>query len=205
MAQSEDERKAKARERAAEWRRLNPERVKAYRKSDAAKDSRKRSVAKRPEHYAAKQRAWEAANREHRNERAREAYSRDPEVGRSKSLRHLNRPGVREKVAQRAREAKKRPEVRARLNINKQNRWIRASGGKLSRGLIGQLMLLQRGKCANCNCDLSSSGHQMDHITPLVRGGEHMDRNIQLLCPPCNLKKNAKDPIIWAQEQGRLL
>jgi hypothetical protein len=29
--------------------------------------------------------------------------------------------------------------------------------------------------------------------------------NVQLLCPPCNLKKHAKDPIQFMQERGFLL
>lgn len=40
---------------------------------------------------------------------------------------------------------------------------------------------------------------------PLARGGGNGIGNIQLLCPPCNLRKGSKDPIKWAQKNGRLL
>jgi 5-methylcytosine-specific restriction endonuclease McrA len=40
---------------------------------------------------------------------------------------------------------------------------------------------------------------------PLARGGSNDRLNLQCLCPQCNLSKNAKDPIAWAREQGRLL
>ncbi|MGL5935922.1 MAG: HNH endonuclease, partial [Cetobacterium sp.] len=37
------------------------------------------------------------------------------------------------------------------------------------------------------------------------RGGAHCDSNVQLLCPTCNLRKAAKDPVVFMQEMGRLL
>jgi len=40
---------------------------------------------------------------------------------------------------------------------------------------------------------------------PLSRGGSNDKYNLQLLCPTCNLKKSAKDPIDFAQENGNLL
>ena len=61
------------------------------------------------------------------------------------------------------------------------------------------------GKCPNCKAKLALTGHHLDHITPLSRGGLNVDGNVQLLCPPCNLTKAAKDPIEWAQQNGRLL
>ena len=66
----------------------------------------------------------------------------------------------------------------------------------------------QRGLCANCHSKLFKSGKQkfhVDHIVPLVKGGSNWPSNLQCLCPTCNMRKNAKDPIAWANEQGRLL
>lgn len=48
---------------------------------------------------------------------------------------------------------------------------------------------------------------------PIVLEVEHIDgdssnnapENLQLLCPTCNLRKHAKDPIEWANELGLLL
>jgi len=66
----------------------------------------------------------------------------------------------------------------------------------------------QRGLCAACNCKLLKSGRErfhVDHITPLLRGGSNDKYNLQCLCPFCNLSKGAKDPIQWAEQNGRLL
>lgn len=92
------------------------------------------------------------------------------------------------------------------MKIKKHNRRaLLLAGGRLSVGISGKLMLLQRGKCAACKCDLQVSGHHLDHIIPVSKRGANTDDNVQLLCPPCNLDKNAKHPIDWAQENGRLL
>lgn len=82
---------------------------------------------------------------------------------------------------------------------------IQANGGKLSKDLADRLMRHQCGLCINCRAKLSVTGYQLDHIVPVSLGGANVDENIQLLCPPCNLRKCAKDPVTWAQEHGRLL
>lgn len=66
----------------------------------------------------------------------------------------------------------------------------------------------QRGMCANCKVKLKKSGKQkfhVDHIVALSRGGSNWPSNLQCLCPFCNISKHAKDPISWAQENGRLI
>lgn len=91
------------------------------------------------------------------------------------------------------------------MRIKRNNRRARLASGKVSRGIVKKLMALQKGKCTACKCSLSKSGHHLDHIMPLAKGGANTDDNVQLLCPPCNLDKNAKHPVDWAQERGRLL
>lgn len=74
----------------------------------------------------------------------------------------------------------------------------------LARGVIPRLERLQRMKCANCRACLRR-GYHLDHIVPISKGGAHEERNVQLLCPPCNRRKSARMPIEWAQLNGRLL
>lgn len=66
----------------------------------------------------------------------------------------------------------------------------------------------QRGLCAECEIKLVRSGKNkfhVDHIQPLAKGGSNDKHNIQCLCPTCNMRKSAKDPIEWAKENGRLI
>lgn len=76
--------------------------------------------------------------------------------------------------------------------------------GRLPRGTVSRIGVQQRWKCAICRCNIKNKYH-VDHIIPLALGGLHVPRNIQLLCGPCNLRKNAKDPIVYMQTLGRLL
>jgi 5-methylcytosine-specific restriction endonuclease McrA len=69
---------------------------------------------------------------------------------------------------------------------------------------LASLLKKQNGKCANCRVSLKNGKHA-DHIMPLSRGGSNGIKNIQFLCPPCNLRKSAKDPVVWALQQGRLI
>lgn len=46
--------------------------------------------------------------------------------------------------------------------------------------------------------------YHVDHYQPLARGGKHVIANLVIACPPCNLKKNAKDPYQFAASLGRL-
>jgi 5-methylcytosine-specific restriction endonuclease McrA len=93
------------------------------------------------------------------------------------------------------------------VRIYNQNRKSvrRKQTGLISYGIVKKLMGLQKGLCANCGSNLKTTGHHMDHKIPISLGGEHADENLELLCPTCNLRKYNKDPIAWANENGRLL
>lgn len=76
--------------------------------------------------------------------------------------------------------------------------------GRLPRGTVKRIGEAQRWRCAVCRSGIAGNYH-MDHIEPIAKGGAHDPLNIQLLCPSCNLRKNAKDPIAFMQERGFLL
>lgn len=54
----------------------------------------------------------------------------------------------------------------------------------------------QQGLCIYCNSDLNL-GYHSDHIFPLSEYLYNGPENIQLLCPSCNVKKQAADPIAY--------
>ena len=80
-----------------------------------------------------------------------------------------------------------------------------ATGGHFDRAVEQRLFAMQLGKCAVCGIRLKKTGHHVDHVTPISKGGRHENKNLQLLCPSCNLSKGAKDPLTFMQLRGYLL
>lgn len=80
------------------------------------------------------------------------------------------------------------------------------AGGSYTNEQLRDLIEKQKWKCAGHACGISlRKSKELDHIVPIARGGSNDIANLQYLCPPCNRKKNAKDPIAWAQMNGFLL
>ncbi|MFI9206203.1 HNH endonuclease [Streptomyces sp. NPDC053048] len=50
-----------------------------------------------------------------------------------------------------------------------------------------------RGVCASCGLSFLASAIDVDHITPLAKGGEDVAANVQYLCKPCHKAKTRKD------------
>jgi len=76
--------------------------------------------------------------------------------------------------------------------------------GRLPKGFIAWLKEQQKNLCVICSQNLPDNYH-VDHIYPISKGGKHEPQNIQLLCPSCNVKKAAKDPIEYMQSVGYLI
>lgn len=92
-----------------------------------------------------------------------------------------------------------------RVNEIVRRKTKRANSGRPSSDIVARLLDLQKSTCPVCRCDLSVSGYHLDHVIPLALGGNHEDKNIQLLCKQCNLSKHAKHPIDFMQSKGFLL
>ena len=82
------------------------------------------------------------------------------------------------------------PQVK-RVSENKRRAQKRRSKGAFSWEDVERLYILQVGMCVYCEADLSDK-FEIDHITPLSRGGDNSAENIQLTSPPCNRGKHAK-------------
>ena len=80
----------------------------------------------------------------------------------------------------------------------------KSADGKHTGADILALAIAQKGRCAICKYTLEH-GHHVDHVVPLAAGGGNGPDNLQLLCPPCNISKSDKDPMMFMQEQGYLI
>jgi len=80
----------------------------------------------------------------------------------------------------------------------------RTALGKYTPADLRDILKLQSGKCAYCRKSLKRAYHA-DHIVPIKLGGTNDRQNIQLTCQRCNLTKQAKHPLDFARQLGRLL
>ncbi|MCR4297561.1 MAG: HNH endonuclease [Gallionella sp.] len=186
------------------WREKNQERVRAYRANNREqitiqvaeyREKNKEKIAEQRRKYAI----------ENRNKIIlKDAKYRAANAGKRKAQAIVYRKNHTEK--HRASSAAWAARNKEAVRIIHQNRRYRKkeNGGTLSRGLIGKLIKLQNGKCLCCGVALGADFH-LDHVMPLARGGAHNDKNMQLLCPTCNLNKHAKHPVDFMQERGFLL
>lgn len=83
------------------------------------------------------------------------------------------------------------------------NRRRKMSSGFITKERVEYLLVKQNGKCPCCKSGLEK--FHIDHIMPIALGGSNTDDNIQLLCPSCNLRKNAKHPVDFMQSLGYLI
>jgi 5-methylcytosine-specific restriction endonuclease McrA len=93
---------------------------------------------------------------------------------------------------------------KAKANWRNKSARKRGALGRHTVSDIKNLLALQKRKCVYCQASIKTKWH-VDHIIPLVRGGTNWPYNLQLLCPACNMKKHAKDPIAFAQQVGFLI
>lgn len=171
----------------------------------------------RKKEFLARNKAWRDANKDSiRDYRAGwRAKNKDKEYATCKRWRQNNAAHVaRCEAARRAAnpEAFRRADRKykeanrdiLRVRIHNRNAKKRASASLVSLDIVAKLMHLQKGRCIVCRSSLKHKRH-LDHVVPLIAGGPHCDDNLQLLCPPCNLSKGAKDPLAFMRTKGLLL
>src|SRR5690606_8722782 len=127
-------------------------------------------------------------NDNHKEKRAAYASKNKDAVRKSQAkYRVNNKTKVRE-----ARIAweKTNPEKVSALKRNRRARKRNAEGSHTAAD-IQQLLVLQKNKCAVFHISIAKSYH-VDHVIPLALNGSNSKDNLQLLCPSCNLSKNAQ-------------
>lgn len=155
-----------------------------------------------PEKCNANTAKWQKLNTKKCSEKSRIWRSKNTERSKEIDKRFKEKNPDRVKLwAKRWRENNK-----DRCLVHWRNRHARkkSAEGKYNFEDIQFLLANQKHKCASCLLSVKKVYH-VDHIHPLSKGGTNWPDNLQILCPDCNLRKHAKDPIVWANENGRLL
>lgn len=189
--------------------RKNKVEVRAKQKAKYAKNPEPRkaySIAYAKEHKAevvAYNKEYRAANAENIKRQLAARYLANRETHLAKCAEYRAKNPDRGRIYTKAWAAANPEKVR----VNHINRRAKKKNGvgKLSHGIAERLMVLQKGKCPACRADLRDTGYHLDHTEPLSKGGAHEDKNMQLLCPPCNMAKHTKHPIEFMQSRGFLL
>ena len=157
------------------------------------------------------------ANPERERQRAASYRLKNPEKIKAYDKEHYAKNAEREKAdSKRYRELnhERTLETQRLWKINNPEKWRvawtnaksrrRGAEGKFSQQDVIDLMTSQKGQCVYCKEDIKAKYH-IDHITPISRGGTNYRNNLQLLCPFCNISKNNRDPVEYAQSRGFLL
>jgi 5-methylcytosine-specific restriction endonuclease McrA len=185
--------KAKRQIESKEWRQKN----KAKLRSD-----RKKRYQENKEDAKAEATQWARENRERRLEIQRRWYAENREAANAASRAWQAENIERHRETARAWHRKNRH----RHPVYKGRRRAReASGPGPSVDIVKTLLRRQKKRCVACDAILTKVGYHLDHIIPLATDGAHEDANLQLLCPTCNRKKGARDPVWFMQSMGFLL
>ena len=161
-------------------------------------------------------RAWQGRNKAEIQAKSAQQYAEDPEKYRAQALASYHRHRDKRMVTMRAWKEQNKAAClaysvqyaathKAERAAAQRNRHAKqqASGTHTAQD-VRHLLHLQSNKCAACHVCVKSRYH-VDHVVPLFLNGSNGKENLQVLCPTCNLRKNKKDPIEWAQQNGRLL
>jgi 5-methylcytosine-specific restriction endonuclease McrA len=183
--------------RKENWERVR-EQERAYRAADPEKfrERGRRDYYKNRESYIANSKRW----REENPEKCKEYLER---VGYQKNREWI--ANNKERYDEWYKEWRRNNKDRIYAHISKRRALKKESSGQYTAEESNAILAAQGHKCANCNADLRKVKRHIDHIIPLSKGGTNDKKNIQWLCQTCNLKKNDKDPLAFAREQGRLL
>ncbi len=195
--------------KSREWAKNNPEKIKEknareYRQAD--KDDKRNKareyVKNNKERVAKLKKDWALKNKERRalSNKNRLLANRDKIYKAQKIWRDANKEKSKISVAI---WREKNRDLVAQMHRNRSARKRGAKGTHTAKDIL-LLLKLQKNLCPCCKSDVSNKYH-VDHIVPLKLGGDNDMQNLQILCPSCNLKKNAKHPIDFMQSLGFLL
>jgi 5-methylcytosine-specific restriction endonuclease McrA len=187
-------------ERAASLRWINRDRLRA-------RQLQRERRQERGDEYRGKKREQQRSayekNPDQVNNRTKRYRARNPDKARKQRQQWAaaNHERVRESAAK---SRVKNREARLAAVRNRRAKQ-RNAGGRHTAKDIAAISEMQGHKCAYCRISFRKAKRHVDHILPIALGGANDRSNLQLLCAPCNLSKQAKHPVDFAQSRGLLL
>lgn len=171
---------------------------------EANKEARSISCAKwesaNKEKRAADAKAYYLANKDAYAQRAIKYRLQDPEKIRERSSNYYQKNKSAHRAMVKA-WGKRNPDALRAMSHNRRCA-EKSAEGSFTADDIQKLFESQFGMCTGCGNALESSGdkkYHVDHVMPIALGGSNWPSNLQLLCPRCNLTKNAKHPDLWSK------
>ncbi len=96
--------------------------------------------------------------------------------------------------------------IRVMLTARSNERRIRPTERiKWPKGLKQQLMSRQDDTCVYCGHRRTARTLDIDHMTPVVRGGSNEPSNLQVICRPCNQRKGLQTDQEFRARYSRLV
>jgi 5-methylcytosine-specific restriction endonuclease McrA len=198
---TEEEWKARNRERMRAWRAANPEQARYAASSEQAR------YASNPERARERNRRYREANRAqelNRSRRYREA-NRAQDLERKRRYREANRERNREQNREASRRYREANRERARITIThaSQTRRARKRGAidpcqPVTRAIVGRRNMLFGNVCCFCG---ASGRLTLEHVVALANGGLHVPSNLAPACGPCNSSKQDTPVEAWYPRQ----
>ena len=157
--------------------------------------------AANPEKQSAYHKKWYAINSERKAEKYRQYRIDNIKKEAARHIRYRENNLAQITACEKAYRSRSHDKLRAKHAARRALKL--GADGHYNERDVQKLKTLQGGRCAACKEKVSK--FHVDHIVPLVLGGSNWPNNLQILCQTCNLKKHAKDPIVWANQRGMLL
>jgi len=191
--------KAKKAEYMAAWRLKNKEKIKAWRAKNKERHSAYRAANK--DKIAARKAFLQVINREKISAASRAFRVKNIEKVRARDSAYYFKH--KEKRNKKAAEYRKTKKGKACHANSRHKRRLRISH---TNTVTSDELLALKQKSKSCYyCGIKTKSLTLDHIIPLCKGGAHSLDNLIMACAPCNSRKCAKDPHIFARQVGLLL